>query len=337
MIKTVYRSKAVLLSIVFFFLSAVTLMNIMGNTIVTLSSFSNKDREIKDDTSFQYDFPVQANEGPAQKKLSEQEAHQLRKAQEQSKDALAQNQTAHLMKDPWAQNKTDHSMMEDHLAQNQTTHLMDEDQSAQGDDVQKVHTIPVYNIISYKRPLNLVFVNINPLPVDVGGSIYEADWIQTTIFGHLDRPVRVRHTMDPAVNDTVYIMMFGPPSETFFSSLRNQGIRNIGVLYMGDEKLEHDADKLYKLSERPDYVLRNYWSPRFTKDSLYALLGTRTGLGTAIGTQTLLPASRRQYIASFVGSMRRNRAEMLEHFKYVHLIQDLERVAYIYYMINHMI
>jgi hypothetical protein len=28
---------------------------------------------------------------------------------------------------------------------------------------------------------------------------------------------------------------------------------------------------------------------------------------------------------------------MLEHFKYVHLIQDLERVAYIYYMINHMI
>lgn len=184
--------------------------------------------------------------------------------------------------------------------------------------------------VSYKRPLNVVFC-FDYRPVDDGGRIFETTWIQTQLFGqHLGRPVRSYSTHfnrpgqsqhPPLMNDTVYVFLFGPAPGDIFTKLKQGGYVNFGGLHMGDESGEWDTG-FYRTKETW-FNFRNYWKrDYFTRDALqayhreyrsplmYVPLGVKTGLHMS-DTIPVLPASRRQYTCNFIGSLRANRAEML--------------------------
>jgi hypothetical protein len=171
--------------------------------------------------------------------------------------------------------------------------------------------------VSNARILNVVF-QIDARPADQGGTIFETDWIIQTVFGqHLQRPLRVHHThvldtKQPLMNDSIYVFLFSPKPIDLFSRLKKGGYVNFGAMHMGDES-GHDTTEYYKDAWM---VFRNYWKEMsWSNHVMFVPLGTKIGLGLG-SPQVFLSASKRRYLANFVGSVRSNRKYMLRKLSY---------------------
>ena len=178
--------------------------------------------------------------------------------------------------------------------------------------------------ISHKKPLNIVF-QFDPRPADQGGNIFETDWILMAMFGMIDRPVRVLPPDSPESyqqNDTMFVFLFEPKPADLFQRLKQNGLRNIGGYHMGDETRTNAVDYYRDAS----FMFRNYWFAQYKNISSsvsYFPLGSKTGLALS-GSYTMMPASQRKHLCSFVGSLRANRAYMISQ-----LSQTRRRQCYI--------
>lgn len=169
--------------------------------------------------------------------------------------------------------------------------------------------------VSEKRPLNLIF-QMNFRPVDHGGQIFETDWIQQVIFGSISRPVRVIWTEDERqqlYNDSVYVFLFHPSPPDLFQRLKDGGYVNYGGYHMGDEQGAHDIS----FYGQAWFMFRNYYFDRYQTlpNTIYIPLGVKAGLAMS-GVETFIPASKRKYQCNFIGSIRSNRAYMIDQLHY---------------------
>ena len=158
-----------------------------------------------------------------------------------------------------------------------------------------------------KRILNLVF-HIDPRPVDQGGNIFEADWIELVLLGAIDRPLRILRWDGVFRNDSVHVIFGHPPDDLFFR-MRRAGIRNFGSVQMADELMVENTSFYADC----DFTFRFYWNAahRGSPHNVhYVPLGVKSGFG-AIPPRTHIPASRRRYLCGFVGSLRGSRAHAL--------------------------
>jgi hypothetical protein len=167
-------------------------------------------------------------------------------------------------------------------------------------------------VVSRKRPLNLIFMFDNNGNVGEGGSIFESDWIMRFVFGpHLDRPV---HVLEPGclANDSVYIFLFHPG--TLFRDLAAGGFVNFGSYLMGDEK---GVMETASYENATSFAFRNYWFERYRNGwAQFVPLGIKSGLNFQPDAH-FLPASRRAYLCNFVGTAngRNERTHMFEVLK----------------------
>jgi len=172
--------------------------------------------------------------------------------------------------------------------------------------------------VSNLRPLNLIFT-FNARPADNGGSIFETDWIEQSVFGsHLDRPVRVHHNHllgdnQILMSDSIYVFLFDPKPRDLFRKLKMGGFTNYGGFHMGDENGKDDKGYYKDLS----MLFHNYWNSNYQMPEygMYVPLGPKTGLCLS-SPQVFIPASHRQYLCNFVGSLRMNRAYALQALTY---------------------
>ncbi|KAI8816559.1 uncharacterized protein EV422DRAFT_571534 [Fimicolochytrium jonesii] len=160
-----------------------------------------------------------------------------------------------------------------------------------------------------RRALHLIF-QMNALPIEAGGRIYELDWIYSVVCAGLNRPVHLHLESNVKMNDSLTVLLFDPPTPDWFLDMRNEGIVNFGALHMGDETFSLNRDWY---SAGPDYIFRNYYNGEISQQGPavhYLPLGMKSGFGT-IPASMLPRADTRKYLCNFIGSKRGNRQEML--------------------------
>jgi len=159
---------------------------------------------------------------------------------------------------------------------------------------------------SQKRTLNVIF-QMNFRNVDQGGDIMEFDWIRNVILGEIDRPIQIWSSHEnKRMADSLIVFLHAPKDEhTYFQGC----CPNMGLYHMGDESGSQNT----AFYGRVNYVFRNYYFHKFKDqpNTHYVALGTKSGFGT-IPSSSLMPADRRRTLCNFIGSLRSNRAEMVQ-------------------------
>ena len=138
--------------------------------------------------------------------------------------------------------------------------------------------------------------------------ILEGHFVRDCLLGRLGRPVRVilleNYAEAPLIDDCLILSLKLEASD-YIRELRVNGVKNIGLLHMGDELIQHDRS-FYTYA---DYVLRNYWSenlfPAETPDNsncIWVPNGYRTAVGP-INPYNRLPAHDRTMFGFFAGAI----------------------------------
>lgn len=171
-----------------------------------------------------------------------------------------------------------------------------------------------------RRTLHLIF-QLNPLPVDQGGKIMEADWIRNTVLAKVDRPIQIHVDRTSSgklkMSDSLTVFLHRPNSASYFddispsfnnNNINDQMFVNMGAYHMGDERYVDDLS----FYNKPSYVLRNYYRRPKTSYSnvTYIPLGIKSGFPSS-PPSTLPRTSERPMLCNFIGSKRANRGEML--------------------------
>lgn len=140
--------------------------------------------------------------------------------------------------------------------------------------------------------------------------IVESHFIRDVLLARADRPVRIfpiEDSMQPPFLDDTLLLSLGVGGGRYLQAARAKGVRNIGLLHMGDERGDHDRS-MYGLA---DYVIRNYWFehvfPLPHKESLGVIWvpnGYMNGVGP-IAPGAILDMADRWCMGFFAGSVRR--------------------------------
>eukprot|EP00668_Euglena_longa_P034668 GGOE01044502.1.p1 GENE.GGOE01044502.1~~GGOE01044502.1.p1 ORF type:complete len:447 (+),score=110.76 GGOE01044502.1:54-1394(+) len=175
-------------------------------------------------------------------------------------------------------------------------------------------SLPVYQHSS-KRPLHLVFLT-NPVPFSNGGQISETLWVRDVVLHKLQRPVVIHYPPEDQkhdfhLSDSLIVTLF-LKRMLWVERARTKGLTNLGIYHMGDEKYDHPTDFIPHF----DYVIRNYYNAVLEKqfpNVHWVPQGSKSGLGNhqAFIPSTFALTSQRPHVCNFLGSLRSNRASVL--------------------------
>jgi hypothetical protein len=156
--------------------------------------------------------------------------------------------------------------------------------------------------------------------------IMESHFIRDVLLARPDRPVRIfpiEDKMQPPFLDDTLLLSLGVGGGRYLQAARAKGVKNLGLLHMGDELGDHDRS-MYVLA---DYVIRNYWFEHvFTQPHenslgvIWVPNGYMNGVGP-IAPGAILDMADRWCMGFFAGGIR-SRTLSSERERMLQVVED---------------